>query len=395
MNFRRAGHWLLELVVPISAFASTHERRRYWGNLPVKRSLKLFAALFFVLSSAAFFADLLSSGKYSIRGVLIFAVALGILHVATVLAELRRPILMLVPMALIVVAYFTFVRLSNQNPIYLSPSARQRVVFDSVGLFTAMMVGYRLFLSFSITEGLEHVQLQTELEFAHAIQTTLVPTVVYENARLQAYGRTVPSAAVGGDIVDLVVEDGVVLAYVADVSGHGIPAGVLMGMVKTVVHHGVLLGQPLPALLDGINKVLPEVKEPSMYATLSAMRFDGSSQPEYTSAGHLPMLHFRRSSQDVTHCSIEQFPLGLFPAATYASDHVQCGPGDLLAIVTDGMSETCDANGEDFGLERLAQLLREHAARPLSEIFQIMLTAVTQYGKQDDDRTLLLVRILG
>jgi sigma-B regulation protein RsbU (phosphoserine phosphatase) len=168
-----------------------------------------------------------------------------------------------------------------------------------------------------------------------------------------------------------------------------------MGMVKTVVHHGVLLGQPLTALLDGINKVLPEVKEPSMYATLSAIRFDGSSQLEYTSAGHLPLLHFRRSSHDVTHCSIEQFPLGLFPAATYSSDRVQCGPGDLLAIVTDGMSETCDASGEDFGLERLAQLLRENATRPLSEIFQIMLTAVTKYGKQDDDRTLLLVRILG
>jgi serine phosphatase RsbU (regulator of sigma subunit) len=59
------------------------------------------------------------------------------------------------------------------------------------------------------------------------------------------------------------------------------------------------------------------------------------------------------------------------------------------------MSETCEANGEDFGLERLAQLLCEHATRPLSEIFQIILTAVTQYGKQDDDRTLLLVRILG
>jgi serine phosphatase RsbU (regulator of sigma subunit) len=69
---------------------------------------------------------------------------------------------------------------------------------------------------------------------------------------MEAYGRTILSQSVGGDLVDLVAADGRVLAYLADVSGHGIPAGLLMGIVKTAVRQGVLFGQPLPALLDSV-----------------------------------------------------------------------------------------------------------------------------------------------
>jgi sigma-B regulation protein RsbU (phosphoserine phosphatase) len=91
---------------------------------------------------------------------------------------------------------------------------------------------------------------------------------------------------------------------------------------------------------------------------------------------------------------MEQFPLGLFPAVAFASDRVQCNPGDVFALVTDGLSETCDKRNEEFGLDRLSQLLLENSARPLSEIFEIVLSTVKRYGKQDDDRTLLLVRFL-
>jgi phosphoserine phosphatase RsbU/P len=230
---------------------------------------------------------------------------------------------------------------------------------------------------------------------ARAMQRTLVPPVTYRDARIEAYGRTIPREAVGGDLVDLVTSGASVFAYVADVSGHGVSAGVLMGMVKTAARYGLWFGQGLPALLEGINSVLPAVKEPHMYATFAGMRFDGSHGIEYTVAGHLPLLHYRHSRKEVIRLSMDQFPLGLFPDAGYASGHVTCAPGDLFAMVTDGIVETTDAWDEEFGLARLERVLCESAHRPLARVYDVALEAVRQYGEQADDRTLMLVRVLG
>jgi sigma-B regulation protein RsbU (phosphoserine phosphatase) len=87
--------------------------------------------------------------------------------------------------------------------------------------------------------------------------------------------------------------------------------------------------------------------------------------------------------------------LGLFPDLAFATQCVPCRTGDIFAIVTDGLTETVDEREEDFGLERLEQLLVQNAGRTLPEIFDAVLAAVSRYGSQQDDRTLLLVRILG
>lgn len=395
MNIRRAGRLLLDLLFPLYTLASTPERRRYWRDIPVRRTAKLFAAVFFILFGVAFFIDLLAAGSYPLWSVLFLAGALGALHVILVLTEFRHPRLVIAPVLMSIVIYLVFSRLAQRPRIVTTGAGWQRMVFDVTCLFAAMMLSYRLFLSFTTSEGIAHVRLQTELRFAHEIQTTLVPPITHQGAGLEAYGRTVPSDGVGGDLVDLVVADGRVIVYVADVSGHGIPAGLLMGMVKTAMRQGLLFGQPLPTLLDGVNHVLPAVKEPVMYATLAALRFDGSTEVEYITAGHLPLLHYRRSKQDVARCGIEQFPLGMFGAGAYKSKRVQCEPGDLFAIVTDGLTETTDFRGQEFGLDRLEHLLIQHAARPLTEIFHEVLDAVVRHGAQQDDRTLLLVRVLG
>jgi hypothetical protein len=391
---QRAGQLLLDVTFPLYGIGSTLERRRYWQGLSFGRSVKLFGGIFFILSGAAFFVDLLAFGAYPLWSVFLLAFALGILHILVVLVELRRPRLLTLPVLMIVAVYLAFSHL-QQGAIAAPEIARRRIILDSSGLFAAMMLGYRLFLSFVVTEGIGHVRLQTELAFAHAIQATLVPPVDYSDIGIQAYGCTVPSDQVGGDLVDLIAANGSVLAYVADVSGHGIPAGVLMGNVKTAVRQGVLFDQSLPALLEGVNRVLPCVKEPNMYATLAGLRFDRSTEVEFIVAGHPPILHYRRSSHDLTLCAMEQFPVGLFPATHYTSRRVQCGPGDLFAIPTDGLVETTNDLDEEFGLERLGRVVSQHVSRPLPEIFEAALTAVSKHGAQRDDRTLLLIRMLG
>lgn len=227
------------------------------------------------------------------------------------------------------------------------------------------------------------------------IQNTLVPPITYRDVRLEAHGQTVPKDDVGGDLVDLVAARRDVVAYVADVSGHGLRAALLMGMIKTAVRYGLHLGQPLTNLLDHINAVLPAVKEPNMFATLAALRFDGSNEVEYISAGHVPLLHYRQRNNDVVSYSMAQFPLGLFAGSGYVSRRVRYEAGDIFGLVTDGVVEVGADRDLEFGFDRLVQILRDFSGWPLAEISEAVQTAVTGFGTQQDDQTVLLVRTLG
>jgi sigma-B regulation protein RsbU (phosphoserine phosphatase) len=227
------------------------------------------------------------------------------------------------------------------------------------------------------------------------MQKALVPAIAYRDHQVEAHGQAIPMDEVGGDLADLVATGSEVTAYVADASGHGLRAGVLMGMLKTAMRYGLHLGQSLPKLLDHINLVLPSVKEPSMYATLSVLRFDGTHEVEYLSAGHVPLLHYRRRTGDVVRYSMDQFPLGLFQGFGYVSRRLRYEPGDIFALVTDGIVETGMERDAEFGFDRLAQILREMGGCPLAEISAAVQDAVAGYGAQEDDQTVMLVRALG
>ena len=391
IRLRRAALSLIDLLFPLYTFGLTRERRRYWQLLPTWRAAKLFVALFLILGGVPFFLDLLAGGTYPLWGILLFAVMLGTLRVVTILIELRRPRLMVVPILMIFAAFVFFVRLPRQER---TPEfARRRIVMDGSYVFLSIMLGYRLFLSFTTTEGVAHVALQTELSFAHGLQSTLVPPISYCGRSVEVFGCSVPSAKVGGDLVDLVADGDNVLVYLADVSGHGISAGILMGMLKTAMREAWLTQKPLPRLLESVNTVLPAVKEPEMYATLAALQFGASSQVEIAVAGHPPILHYHAESQDISRCAMRQYPLGLVAGPGYLSTRVGCDPGDLFVVVSDGLIETINGGAEEFGLARLEKSVVAHARESLPEIYEALMRAVSEFGEQRDDRTVLIVRI--
>ena len=392
MTLRRAGLWLLDLLFPLYTIGSTPGRRQYWRILPVWRASKLFAAVFFILAGAAFFIDLSAGGGYSLRAVFVLAAVLGGLHIIVILAELRSPRYVIFPMLMIVAAFLLFGRVPRQQRT--QEFTRHRITLDATCLFVAMLISYRLFLSFTTSAGMAHVALQTELSFAHAMQKTLVPPLSHRGRGLEAFGCSVPSTKVGGDLVDLVADGENVFAYLADVSGHGISAGIMMGMVKTAMRQALRTQQSLPALLESVNAVLPAVKEPEMYATLAALRFHGSSQVELALVGHPPVLHYRQESHDIRRYAMQQYPLGLVAQPDYASLQVDCAPRDLFVVVTDGLTETVNAADQEFGLERIEKSIAAHIVETLPQIYEAIMRAVSDFGEQRDDRTILLVRVL-
>lgn len=294
-------------------------------------------------------------------------------------------------MGVILVLYFA----AMNHPFWgkLPPRLQElSLLLDLMGITFAMLAGYNLFLIFINSEGVTHIRAQIELDIAYRMQSTLVPPVSLRTPYVM-YGRSRPSERVGGDLVDAAECGGATLAYIADISGHGLNAGILMGMCKTAIRTALLVEREMSSLINAVNRVLPAVKESNMYATLGGLRFEGDGRVEYAVAGHPPNLHYLANTAETSRLSMEQFPVGMFPSAQFSTQTEACGPGDLFAIATDGILEVSNAAGVEFGLERLAKILKDNADKPLQAIFELVLAQADAFGKQDDDQTLLLVRV--
>ena len=380
----------------------------YWRALPLRRMKRLLAGTFFTSAVVGFAADLLQLNVQRLGRGLFWPFLLGAVAVSILLANIKRvrPILAIFIVALAIwiagglsgLGWLGFGWLTYSISLVLAPwpipeALRARVLFDAIGIWASGVLGLRLLLSFVTTEGLDNVRMQTELSLAHGIQATLVPDLSLQTARFEAYGKSAPSAEMGGDLIDLIETDGSLLAYVADISGHGLAAGQVMGMLKAALRVSLQSHQQPVALLESADRVLPAVKTADMYATLALLHLDGSTQAEYALAGHLPILHYRQRSGDTARLSMEQFPLGLIPGGRYASQRVCYSAGDIFLLLTDGITEVVNERDEEFGLARLEQLLNQHAAQPLPQIWEMVMGEVRQHGARQDDQSLLLLRV--
>jgi len=376
-----------------SAFPTTFSP--YWRMVPLGR-MKMFLAGYFLVGAAGGFAfDLLQLNASRVGGGFFWPVLMGTGAMTLRAAAIKR--VRLLPLLFLLVglaAWLGYWASHVSAPLPVPVAVHRRVLFDAIGILVGIAFGIRFLLLFAGTEGVASVRMQTELSLAHGIQATLVPTVSFQNASFELYGKSVPSAEMGGDLVDVIESEVGLVAYVADISGHGLPAGQLMGMLKTAMRLAVQFRQMPVEALESVDRVLPDLKEREMFATLALLRFDGSSEAEYALAAHPPILHYRHGSKDTARLSMEQLPLGLIPGGSYASKRVIFSPLDLFLMVTDGITEVANAQDEEFGLTRLQELLTRHATRALPEIWDLIMQEVRQYGPQQDDQSVLLLRVL-
>ena len=356
---------------------------------------KLLAAVFITYFGVGFIVDLLLLNYQPLARGFFWPVYSGTLGTTGFAVRMKQPRLIPFLLLMTLAGLWLAVHISFQSSAPPDVEAmHRRVVCDAIGMLVGTILGYRLTVDFIRTEGHATVRMQTELALAHGIQATLVPTLSLQVDRFEVYGKSIPSTEMGGDLIDVVVSDGTLLAYVADISGHGLAAGQLMGMLKTAIRVSLQFRQQPTAILESADRVLPAVKEPNMYATLALLYFDGSSEAEYSLAGHPPILHYRGPTREVARLAMEQFPLGLMPGGRYSSERVAYSSRDLFLMMTDGISEVPDAKDDEFGLDRLEQLLRDNAGQPLRQLWELIMGEVKRHGVQQDDQTLLLLRVL-
>jgi sigma-B regulation protein RsbU (phosphoserine phosphatase) len=264
-------------------------------------------------------------------------------------------------------------------------------LYVALACLAATIGAYVFFIRFIATEGASSLRLRTEINLARDIHATLVPPIATTTRRVDLRGVSQPTTEVGGDLLDAVAGDDADTVFMADVSGHGVPAGVLMAMIRSAIRVRLRAGVPLAELVRDVNAVVFEATAPHMFATFAAMRFAAGGS-EYAIAGHLPILWYRAQRRAVERLENEHPPLGILASHAFTSRQVVAAPDDLFVLFTDGMTEVRDRAGLEFGEERLVDLVRTHAHRPLADIEAALFAAVRAFGRQDDDQTLLVVR---
>jgi hypothetical protein len=270
---------------------------------------------------------------------------------------------------------------------------RSQVNEHSALVLGFIVAGYLLFIMFFRLEGSRFFAAHTEIELASTIQRQLVPPISLTTGNLEFYGLSLPSGAVGGDLLDVVQGRGVMCAYIADVAGHGVPAGVLMSMIKTAVRMKITDTPSQGAgLLEALNEVLTPLTDSRSYATFAYVLFTGESQLTFSLAGHLPIFHFQRRIGRLERCSVENLPVAMFSGVRYQTATISFDPGDIVAMVTDGLTEVFNDGGDELGYEYIENALTRSASGPLSEIANQIVHSAAAFGKVTDDRTLLLVR---
>lgn len=257
----------------------------------------------------------------------------------------------------------------------------------------SLIAGYILFIVFIHRVGARAMRLQTEIRLAQQIHSRLVPPIDCRIGRYEFYGRSDSSSEVGGDLLDVVEKDGKVGAFVADVSGHGVRAGVLMAMIKSAARMRLLSDNSLDGLMDDLNRVVMQVKETDMFVTVACLQFDSGNTARFLLAGHPSILHYHKSTGQITELESNYPPTGVVANLRHVQADIGFEPGDLFVLLTDGFLEVENKSGEQFGQPRIEALIKSNAVRPLSEIFDTTLNAVRAHGPQDDDQTLLLVRV--
>jgi len=373
--------------------------------VPLKRLWVLLAAVFLLFSVFGFYIDLMYRGVLPYLVVLQIGIYTGLNASLWIIVLSRMSMPFLV--GLTVLQFFnTWINSNLANWLIrtfdLKPVPSEwGIRFAATATMSVIILSYVFFVVYIRREGRESFRMRNELELAHGIQKTLVPPVGLRTSRFEIYGISCPSDKVGGDLVDAVcLPGGDAIAYVADIAGHGLSAGILMGMLKTATRTALLDAEgrephrTLPVLLDRLNSVLPEVKEPHMYATFTGFRLGADGSVFYALAASPPILQWHASGRTLSHTEEDQFPLGLLPVSSFDGQRLDVASGDLLVVATDGILEVCNKPQEEFGVERLKQVIAANAEKPLPELAAKMLAEARGFGQQVDDQTILMVRCL-
>ena len=293
------------------------------------------------------------------------------------------------------------VLLAGERPHRSDYSAHERQVLRAgADQFALMIENARL-----TDRVVEQETLRRDIALASEVQRRLLPETPPRAACADFAAISVPARRIGGDYYDFVeLRDRGIGIALADVSGKGVAAALIMSVVQTslriISSEG---GVAPPRLVARMNQFVYQSTPASKYATFFYAQLD-ERRLRYVNAGHNAPYLFRAdrpstadgASSDIEQLTVGGTVIGMFPEMDYEEATVELCPGDVLLAFTDGVPEAHNPEQEEFGEERLQQLLRESAHLPADEISARISAEMKDWirdAEQYDDLTFIVMKV--
>jgi len=270
---------------------------------------------------------------------------------------------------------------------------------NSLG-FAALLfsLGY-VALEIMFTNERRLLSIETELETARQIQSSILPARVPELENLRIAASYHPMTAVAGDFYQFVRSDDNHLGIlVADVSGHGIPAALISSMIKVAMQSVAVHADDPAQVLGGLNRILSSEAQGQFVSAAYVWIDTESRNALYSAAGHPPLLCWRNTRDELQCIESNGLLFGIEPDSEYPVCSVPIEPSDRFLLYTDGVTETENATGEAFGDRQLERIVRNNRLQPASELSRQVLSELQSWRpaavNQQDDITLIIVDVL-
>ena len=228
---------------------------------------------------------------------------------------------------------------------------------------------------------------------AQRIQASILPQRVPQYPGFDIWGKTVPAEIVSGDFYDFIpISDNVLGLAIADASGHGLPAALVVRDVYMGLRMATDRDFKIIRTLEKLNNIIHRSRLTTKFVSLFYGELETGGVIIYCNAGHNWPFVMRRG-KTIEYLRNGGPVLGPTPDATYTRGFVKLEPGDLLCMYSDGIVEAHDKKDREFGMERLQRVIRANRERTAAEIGQHVLKTVAKFGREgEDDRTVVIVK---
>ena len=276
---------------------------------------------------------------------------------------------------------------------------------DEIGIFTHFFNEITRDLEKISYDIKERRRMSSELDIAAQIQKDVLPKTAPNSPGLDIVAKTRSAAEVGGDCFDFLSSpDGnQTYIFIGDVTGHGVPAGLIMMMVDTIVHSMISMGLiSSKDVVVNINTLLTPRISSRLFMTMVMLRWDAIQQKMYyTGAGHEHILIYRSKTEKVETFRSGGIALGMIPDNSKIAQEkeIPMEKGDAILLYTDGLTEAKNKTGQMYGVERMAKSFEKNGYLPSSEsIFDHVTNDFANFvGEyvQIDDTTMIVIKYVG
>jgi serine phosphatase RsbU (regulator of sigma subunit) len=229
-----------------------------------------------------------------------------------------------------------------------------------------------------------NTQMTRDLQIARRVQEALVPERAFASPKISIRSAYIPSETLSGDFYDYFALEDSMYLFVADVSGHGLPAAILVSLLKSYIHTEAANDRSLSEFMARLNDFLFSVSLPTQFATAALFRINGGRELVYSNAAHPPFLLYQRETRRTLVLEQPSNLLGAMPKMDFEEHRITVQPGDTLFVYTDGLTDRVDGKGDFYSIDRIVEVLNRSPDADLSAVYDSIYNDVSNFEATEE-----------